>query len=77
MSVWSSYAMTYENSGKAEKMKKPAWIIGIVIIAFIGFLAAPHFFTVSNIKTSIVEKDSEKLSENVLEPLHKHIGNYK
>ena len=35
----------------------------------IGFIAATPFFTVSNIKTSIVEKDSAKLSENVDFPI--------
>ena len=46
-------------------MKKALWIIGFAIIVSIGFVAATPFFTVSNIKTSIVEQDSEKLSENV------------
>ena len=46
-------------------MKKSAWIIGFAIIVIIGVIAATPFFTVSNIKTAIIEKDSEKLSANV------------
>ena len=55
-------------------MKKSVWITSISIIVIIGFIAATPFFTVANVKTSIVEQDSEKLSENLLEPLHKHIS---
>ena len=50
-------------------MKKAIWIIGIAVVLFIGYVAATPYITVSNIKTSIVEKDSEKLSENVDFPL--------
>ncbi len=50
-------------------MKKAVWIIGIAVILFIGYVAATPFFTVSNIKTSIGEQDSEKLSENVDFPI--------
>ena len=46
-------------------MKKAIWAVGIVFIVIIGFIAATPFFTVSSIKTAIVEKDSEQLSENV------------
>lgn len=46
-------------------MKKAVRIISASIIVIIAFIAATPFFTVSHIKTSIVEKDSDKLSENV------------
>lgn len=46
-------------------MKKAIWISSITIILFIGFYAATPYITVSNIKTAVVEQDSEKLSENV------------
>ena len=50
-------------------MKKAVWIFGFVIFMIIGFIAATPFFTVSSIKTAIVEKDSEQLSENVDFPI--------
>lgn len=50
-------------------MKKFVWITSIATIMIIGYIAATPFFTVSNIKTSIVEQDSEKLSENVDFPI--------
>ncbi len=50
-------------------MKKAIWAVGIVFIVIIGFIAATPFFTVSSIKTAIVEKDSEQLSENVDFPI--------
>ena len=46
-------------------MKKSIWITTILFIIIIGFIAATPYITVSNIKTAIVEQDSEKLSENV------------
>jgi hypothetical protein len=46
-------------------MKKTVWIISIAITLFIGYVAATPYITVSNIKTTIIEKDSDKLSENV------------
>jgi hypothetical protein len=50
-------------------MKKAVWILGIVIITFIGYVAATPYITISNIKTSVVEQDSEKLSKNVDFPI--------
>lgn len=50
-------------------MKKAVWIIGFVIIVAIGFVAASPFFTIANIKTAIVEQDSEKFSDNIDFPI--------
>ena len=50
-------------------MKKAVWIIGFAIIVTIGFVAASPFFTVANIKTGIIEQDSEKLSDNIDFPI--------
>ena len=46
-------------------MKKSLWIISVSIIVILGLLAATPFFTISSIKTAVVERDSEKLSENI------------
>jgi len=46
-------------------MKKIVWIAGVVLALVVGYVAAGPYLTVSAIKTGIVEKDSEKLSENI------------
>lgn len=46
-------------------MKKSIWIVGVVLVLVVGYVAAGPYLTVSAIKTGIVENDSEKLSENI------------
>lgn len=46
-------------------MKKIVWVVGIVLALIVGYVAVGPYLTVSAIKTGIVEKDSEKLSENI------------
>lgn len=46
-------------------MKKVLWVAGIILALIIGYVAAGPYLTVSSIKTGIVEKDSDKLSENI------------
>ncbi|MCI5218995.1 MAG: DUF2939 domain-containing protein [Candidatus Electrothrix sp. LOE2] len=46
-------------------MKKIVWVAGVVLVLIVGYVAAGPYLTVSAIKTGIVEKDSEKLSENI------------
>ena len=46
-------------------MRKFAWIIGTSLVMFLGLVAASPFFTISSIKTSVVEKDSEKLASHI------------
>ena len=46
-------------------MKKIVWIAGVILVLIVGYVAAGPYLTVSEIKTGIVEKDSEKLSENI------------
>lgn len=46
-------------------MKKIFWFVGVLLVLLIGYVAAGPYLTVSAIKTGIVEKDSEKLSENI------------
>ena len=40
-------------------------MVGIILVLVVGYVAAGPYFTVSAIKTGIVEQDSEKLSENI------------
>jgi hypothetical protein len=58
-----------KNYWQVINMKKILWIIGFAIIVTIGFVAASPFFTVANIKTGIIEQDSEKLSDNIDFPI--------
>lgn len=53
-------------------MKRYALLMGFVFIVVAGYVAATPFFTVSNIKTAIVEQDAEKLSENVDFTIFRH-----
>lgn len=46
-------------------MKKIILLAGVIILLVVGYVAAGPYLTVSAIKTGIVEKDSEKLSENI------------
>jgi len=46
-------------------MNKIIWIAGIVLALIVGYVAAGPYLTISEIKTGIVESDSEKLSENI------------
>ena len=46
-------------------MKKAIQIAGIILMFVVGYVAAGPYLTISAIKTAIVEKDSEKLSENI------------
>jgi len=46
-------------------MKKSIWIVGIIMVLIIGYVAVGPFLTISAIKTSITNNDSEKLSENI------------
>jgi hypothetical protein len=46
-------------------MNKYLLIIGLVLVIVVGYVAAGPYLTISAIKTSIVEQDSEKLSENI------------
>jgi hypothetical protein len=50
-------------------MKKIMWIVGIIMISVVGYVAAGPHLTVSAIKTGIVEQDLEKLSENIDFPI--------
>ncbi|MHB8790145.1 MAG: DUF2939 domain-containing protein [Desulfobulbaceae bacterium] len=46
-------------------MKKVVLIVGLILVTVVGYGATGPYLTVSAIKTGIVEKDSEKLSENI------------
>lgn len=46
-------------------MKKGVWGLGLLLVALAGYVIAGPYLTVSEIKAGIVEKDSEKLSENI------------
>jgi len=46
-------------------MKKIVWIGVVILVLVVGYAAAGPYLTISAIKTGIVEKDSEKLSENI------------
>lgn len=50
-------------------MKKIIWIVGIIMISVVGYVAAGPYLTVSAIKTGIIEQDLEKLSENIDFPI--------
>ena len=45
-------------------MDKIVWIGVVILVLVIRYAAAGPYITISAIKTSIVEKDSEKSSEN-------------
>ncbi|MBT5420253.1 MAG: DUF2939 domain-containing protein [Candidatus Cloacimonetes bacterium] len=46
-------------------MKKSHWIIVLLLIAGIGYVAASPLITINQIKSGIEEQDSEQLSENI------------
>lgn len=46
-------------------MKKSHWIIVLLLIAGIGYVAASPLITIHQIKSGIEEQDLEKLSENI------------
>ena len=46
-------------------MKKGVWAIGLILLAIVGYVAAGPYLTISEIKTAVVEQDSEKLSNNI------------
>jgi len=46
-------------------MKKNILIVGLLLVAVGGYVAAGPYITISAIKDGIVEKDSEKLSDNI------------
>lgn len=56
---------TKKISQPKRSMKKIAWTIGLVLVVVIGYVAAGPYLTISQIKTGIVEQDSEKLSDNI------------
>ncbi len=46
-------------------MNKNTRIVGVVILAVVGYVAAGPFLTIEEIKSGIVERDAKKLSENI------------
>ncbi len=46
-------------------MRKSYWIIVLLLIAGMGYVAAGPLITISQIKSGIEEQDSEKLSDNI------------
>lgn len=46
-------------------MKKLAGVIGIVLVVVVGYAAGAPYLTVSEMKTGIVEYDSERLSNSI------------
>lgn len=46
-------------------MKRVAWIIGIILLAVIGYGAAGPYLAVADIKQGINDKDSEQLAERI------------
>ncbi len=53
-------------SRKIKGSTKIAWVlVAVILVSIFGYVATGPFITFSSIKTGIVEKDSEKLSENI------------
>ena len=46
-------------------MKTFAWIIGVAMIALLGYVAAGPYLAIADIKTGIVDKDADRLSAKV------------
>ena len=46
-------------------MKKIMWIVVVVLVIAVSYVAAGPFLTVSAIKTGVAEQNSEKLSDNI------------
>ena len=46
-------------------MNKYTWIVSIFLLLLAGYVAAGPYITVSEIKSGIVDQDSERLSENI------------
>jgi len=46
-------------------MKKPAILVGVIIVALIGYAAVGPLITIHQIKSGVEQQDSEKLSEHI------------
>ncbi|MDQ6967343.1 MAG: DUF2939 domain-containing protein [Mariprofundaceae bacterium] len=46
-------------------MKKVILVAGLIVVSIVGYGAAGPYLTISEIKTGLVEEDSEKVSKNV------------
>ena len=46
-------------------MNKGTWIVSIIILVVVGYVAVGPILTIEEIKSGIVERDSKKLSDNI------------
>lgn len=46
-------------------MKHIAWIVAIVVIGVVGYVAAGPYLTLGAIKTGIIENDAERLADTI------------
>ncbi len=55
-----------KSGGKSSRYVKTIIVIGCLFVVFLfGYVATGPFLTISAIKTAVVEKNSDKLSENI------------